>query len=164
MADKQQWLFAVKVHDKPGTLTAVSSVFSNRGVSIEMLLGSTLHAVSADAIDLYFVCRASEPRRKELHRTLGRLASVISVECHSCDSPKLRAVVFAHVDPRAMPADTSLAEIATAESVAFSPVICDDDHETWILMAGPASVDRCVEKLRATGALLDTTVTIIPVE
>ena len=164
MANKQRWLFAVKVHDRPGTLTAVSSVFSNRGVSIQMLLGSTLHAVAVDAIRLFFVCEAAEPRRKELHRTLGRLASVVSVACHPCDSPKLRAVVFAHVDPGAVADGAGLAEIATEESVAFAPVVCDDEHETWILMAAPAQVEHCLDRLRAAEALLDTIVTIIPVE
>ena len=54
-----------------------------------------------------------------------------------------------------------LAKIATAESVAFAPVVCDRAHETWMLMAGPAEVGRCIDRLRLAGALLDTTVTII---
>jgi len=164
MADKRRWLFALKVRDRPGTVTAVASVFSNRGVSMQMLLGSTLHAVAADAIDLLVVCEAAEPRRKELHRTLGRLANVVAIACHPFDSPKLRAVALAHVDPRVAARGAGLAEVATEESVAFAPVLCDDDHETWTLMAPPAQVERCLERLREAGALLDVTMTVIPVE
>lgn len=163
-SDKKRWFFAVKVHDKPGMVTAVSSVFSNRGVSLEMLLGSTLHAVSADAIDLFVVFMATEPRKNELLRTIRRLAKVISVECYNGDSPTLRAVAFAHVSQQEGDVQVDLASVATEESVVFSPVIFEDKHQTWILMATPSHLQHCLDRLQDAKILLDVTVTIIPVE
>ena len=164
MADKRRWLFDVKVHDRPGTLTAVSCVFSNRGVSVQMLLGSTLHAVAPDAIDLFFVFEAAEPRKNELLRAMGRLANVISVRCLPYGSPRLRAVAFAHVDPGALGDATPAAALADDDSVAFAAIAREDQHETWVFTATPDRVRQCLDRLRDAGALLDTTVTIIPVE
>jgi len=161
--DSARWLFAVKVRDRPGTLTAVASVFSNRGVSIQMLLGSTLGAETGDDISLFFVFEASERRMNTLLRATGRLDNVTSVTHHPYDSEALRAVAFVHVDPQGLSHDQQLPAIADAESVTFAPVLCDEQHETWILMAHPGSLERCLGRLRESGSLIDATITIIPV-
>ena len=162
--DNPRWLFAVTVRDRPGTLTAVASVFSNRGVSIQMLLGSTLSAAAGAGISLFFVFESSERRMNALLRTMSRLDNVTSVTPHAYESEALRAVAFAHVDPRELSADDQLPAIATDHDVTFAPVVCDNAHETWILMARPARLDSCLARLGATGALIDATVTIIPVQ
>ena len=162
--DKKCWLFAVRVHDRPGTLTGVSSVFSNRGVSIQMLLGSTLEVVAPNSIPLFFVFEATEQRKDLLLRAMGRLASVISLQCYDYDSPCLRAVAFAHVDPRKVPRQETVPSLAAEESVSFAPIDCEDAHETWVLIASPAQVEHCLQRLRRCDALLRTTMTIIPVD
>ena len=135
--DKKRWLFATKVQDKAGTLTAVSSVFSNRGISVRMNV---------------------------LLRAIRRLPTVISAECYPYDSPKLRAVAFARVNPRLVPEGDGLPAVASEEAVTFAPIVCNDESETWILMAPPRQVTHCLERLQEFGALLDVSVTIIPVE
>ena len=161
--DNPRWLFAVKVRDRPGTLTAVASVFSNRGVSVQMLLGSTLGAEPGADISLFFVFEASERRMHTVLRTMGRLDNVTSVTPHPYDSDMLRAVAFVHVDPRALSDVQQLPAIADGESVTFAPVLCDDEDETWILMAHPSRLESCLARLRDADALIDATITIIPV-
>jgi len=162
--DSTRYLFDLKVRDRPGTLTAVASVFSNRGVSIQMLLGSTLGAQAGADISIFFVFEASEKRAQAVFRAMGRLDNVTSVTSHRYDSQALRAVAFAHVDPRKLADDQQLPAIATDESVTFAPVVCDNKHETWILMAHPAQLENCIARLRGAGALVDATMTIIPVQ
>ncbi|NIA20457.1 MAG: hypothetical protein GWP05_00470 [Anaerolineaceae bacterium] len=162
--DKKRWLFATKVQDKAGTLTAVSSVFSNRGISVQMTLGSTLSVPVADSIGLFYVFEASRPRMNALLRTVRRLPTVISAEWYAYDSPKLRAVAFARVDPHLVDEGEGLPGVASEEAVTFAPIICSDDSETWILMAPPNQVAHCLERLRTSGALVEVSVTIIPVE
>jgi len=41
----ERWVFVIKVQDRPGTLTAIASVFSSRGVSVDNTLGSTLSLI-----------------------------------------------------------------------------------------------------------------------
>ena len=161
--DNARWLLAVKVRDRPGTLTAVASVFSNRGASIQMLLGSTLGAEAGADISLFFVFQASERRMTALLRAMGRLDNVTSVTPHRYDSDTLRAVAFVHVDPQALDDEQQLPAIADAESVVFAPVLCDDEDETWILMAHPSRLEKCLARLRDAEALIDATITIIPV-
>ena len=158
-----RWLFAVTVRDRPGTLTAVASVFSNRGASIQMLLGSTLGAEPGADISLFFVFQASERRMNALLRATGRLENVTSITPHHYDSDALRAVAFVHVDPRASAGPGQLPAIADDEEVVFAPVVCDEGHETWILMGHPGRLESCLARLRSAEALIDATITIIPV-
>ncbi|MBN2583720.1 MAG: hypothetical protein JXL80_11695 [Planctomycetes bacterium] len=161
---KRRWLFAAKVLDKAGTLTAASAVLSSRGVSVQMTLGSTLSVPKPDSIGLFYVFEATESRMKGLLRTMRRLPTVVSCECYPYDSPHLRAVAFAHVDPRRVPDGAGLPAVATEEAVTFAPIVCEDEHETWVLMSTPDHVAACLDRLTSAGALLDVSVTIIPVD
>ncbi|HUT60507.1 MAG TPA: hypothetical protein VNA25_21905 [Phycisphaerae bacterium] len=161
---KKRWLFAAKVLDKPGVLTAVSAVLSNRGVSVQMTLGSTLSLPDPQSVPLFYVFEATDGRMNELLRAVRRLPTVLSCECFPYDSDKLRAVAFAHVDPRRLSGGAGVPEMAAAESVAFAPIACDDEHETWVLMSTPREVSECLAHLKAAGALLEVSMTIIPVE
>lgn len=160
--DKKRWVFAASVLDKAGTVTAMSSVFSNRGVSMQMLVGSTLQVAAGQGIPMFFVFEATEPRMNVLLRAMGRLASVTDVECHPYDSPLLRAVAFVHVTRAPADDDGNLPAVATEGEVAFTPIVCEDEHESWVLMGLPADVEDCLQRLRSTERLLRSTVMIIP--
>lgn len=164
MVDKKRWVFAARIHDYAGAVTAVASVFSNRGVSVEMTLGSTLGAAAPDAIGLFYVFQATEARMKALLRTVARLSVVISVESYHFDSPSLRAVAIARIDPRLSPDEPSPADSPAGESILRVPVERREDDETWLLMAGPRQVMSCLDRLRAAGALADATMTILPIQ
>jgi len=160
--DKKRWVFAARVLDKAGTVTATSSVFSNRGVSMQMLVGSTLQVAAGQGIPMFFVFEATDRRMNLLLRAMGRLARVIRVECHPYDSPLLRAVAFVHVTRGSADDQANLPDVATEGTVAFTPIVCEEEHESWVLMGLPADVEDCLQRLRSAERLLRTTVMIIP--
>lgn len=164
MVDKKRWVFAAKIHDYAGAVTAVASVFSNRGISVEMTLGSTLGVPVPDSIGLFYVFQATDTRMKVLLRTISRLSVVISVKSYSFDSPKLRAVAIVRIDPRLAPAESSPDAGAADESLLRLAVEPREEDGTWLLMAGPREVMACLDRLREANALTDATVTILPIQ
>jgi len=87
-AGEQHWVALVHGADRPGTLTAVTSVFSSRGVSFDSLSTGSVDAGSG-TIAVTFC--ASERRQVQLLRTVGRLAEVRDVRVRRADDPLVRA-------------------------------------------------------------------------
>lgn len=84
-----RWVLLVRGEDRPGTLTAVTGVFSSRGVSFESLaIGDVVYATGLMPI----VFTASERLARVLVRSLERLAVVRDVRLERADNPQLRAV------------------------------------------------------------------------
>ncbi len=97
-AHEPRWLFAVHAHDKPGALTAVASVFSNRGVSLRMILGTGGHA-EPEAGEIFLVFDASESGMTALRRVVERLAKVVDLRVFEWASPQLRMLALVRTDP-----------------------------------------------------------------
>ena len=97
-------------------------------------------------------------------RIVRRLPTVLSAECYPYESTRLRAVAFVHVDPAAAGDGNDVPTLAAEQSVALAPVVCGEARETWMLMAHPDGLERCIERLRESGSLLDLTVTVLPIE
>lgn len=84
--------------DRTGTLTALTGVFSTRGVSFDSL--STGSDVADGVGPIVVTFTASERRSRLLVRTVARLAAVRSVDLRSAADPEVRAVaVLAPGDP-----------------------------------------------------------------
>lgn len=84
----ERWVGLIQGADRPGTLTAVTSVFSTRGVSFASLATGSVDG-DAGTIAVSFV--ATRRRQHLLARTVARLAAVRSVEVRSADDPSVRA-------------------------------------------------------------------------
>lgn len=84
----ERWVVLVRGADRPGTLTALTSVFSTRGVSFESLATG---AVDGDVGTIAVTFRASARRQQLLVRTVERLSVIRSVEVYSADDPAVRA-------------------------------------------------------------------------
>jgi acetolactate synthase small subunit len=91
-------VFIVKVQDAPGALTAIASVFSSRGVSLEMILGNGTLWGAESGGGIVVVFRSNERKRQTLLRTLQRLEKVKEVQAYPFDSPQLRAVAIARLN------------------------------------------------------------------
>lgn len=85
---ERHWVALVHGADRPGTLTAVTSVFSSRGVSFDSLSTGSVDAGSG-TIAVTFC--ASERRQVQLLRTVARLAEVRDVRVRLADDPLVRA-------------------------------------------------------------------------
>ena len=84
----ERWVVVVHGTDRPGTLTALTSVFSTRGVSFESLATG---AVDGDVGTIAVTFRASARRQQLLVRTVERLSVIRSVEVRSAEDPAVRA-------------------------------------------------------------------------
>jgi acetolactate synthase small subunit len=145
---EQRWVFVVKVLDKPGALSAAASVFSNRGVSLEGVLGSGIAATTVEDARLIFSFRAVERKKDLLLRALQRLAKVVHIDVYPYSDPNLRAIAIAKV--------SSLDSLELSAETLRSETIAQTSEGLTVLFTGStAAVETVIETLRQHHALLD---------
>jgi acetolactate synthase regulatory subunit len=134
--------------DRPGTLTAVTSVFSTRGVSFASLATGSVDG-DAGIIAVSFV--ATERRQHLLARTVARLAAVRSVEMRSADDPSVRAAGVVRMPDGVPFAPSGDAGVRWAgDTTAGQPVLVEGSF---------ADVTAIVSEAQARGAV--TTAVVI---
>ncbi len=79
-----RWIALVHSADRTGSLTAVTSVFANRGVSFDSLNAAPRDAAGVITIEF----TASERLARVICRTLERLAVVSSVQREAVPAPE----------------------------------------------------------------------------
>ena len=151
---EERWVFVVKAQDKPGALTAAASVFSNRGVSLETILGSDIGITKAQEGRIVISFWANERKKEMLLRALQRLSVVLQVQAYPYSSPELRAIGVARV---AAKADLSGFEVQI-------DIISEQADSKSILVTGnPPAVETVIETLREQNALLDVFTSVMAV-
>lgn len=149
-----RWVFVVKALDKSGVLTATASIFSNRGVSLEAILGSGIAATTTEDARLILSFRSSERKQEMLLRALGRLSAVLSVDVYAYDDPRLRAIAVAKLTTSEVLNDFS--------SPVQQEVISETQDSITLLLTGSTSnVERLITHLRTKSVLLDVVVAAI---
>jgi acetolactate synthase small subunit len=152
---EQRWVFVIKAQDKPGAVTAAAGVFSNRGVSLETILGSGMTLTGVDSrIVLSF--RAMERKKDMLMRALERLSAVLQVDCYAYSSPELRAIAVVRVSA-ASDSNWQASDVQT-EIVSES-----NNSQTMMLTGGTSAVEQMVETMREHNALLDVAMSVMAV-
>jgi acetolactate synthase small subunit len=145
---EQRWVFVVRALDQPGTLTAAASVFSNRGVSLEAILGSGIAATAIEEGRLILSFRATERKQEMLLRALERLSSVLQVTSYLYDDPKLRAIAIAKV--------SSLQDISfDSEAIVVETIATSPDGLRLLLTGSTVAVEQVIQTLRQASVLLD---------
>ncbi|MEM9006003.1 MAG: hypothetical protein AAGE59_21070 [Cyanobacteria bacterium P01_F01_bin.86] len=152
---KQRWVFVVQALDKPGTLTAVAAVFSNRGVSLEGILGSGIAPMTPEGGRLVISFCATQPKQQLLHRALERLSSIFHVDVYTSSDERLRAIAVAKLDPATpLPAAVDY----RAET------ILQTDSERMVMLTGtPSRVEDALEHFREQQQLLDLVTSYIAI-
>lgn len=147
-------VFIVRVQDTPGALTAIASVFSSRGVSLEMILGNgTLWGAESGGW-IVVVFRSNDRKQQTLLRTLQRLEKVQEVQAHPFDAPELRAVALARID-----AGEKLEPLPEC-----AEVVTQGEREIVLLFNGGAqTVVDTILAIRETRALRDVMVSVMAV-
>jgi acetolactate synthase small subunit len=151
---EHRWVFVVKVLDKPGTVTAAASVFSNRGVSLEAILGSGINPHTSEDARLVLSFQASERKKDMLMRALQRLSKVAGVDAYRYNDPQLRAIAIAKVSSLE---NVELTEVQT-EAIAQTP-----NNQTFLLTGSTTAIDQLLDQLRQNQALLDVVLTAIAI-
>lgn len=86
---ERRWALVAHTADRPGAITAITGVFSSRGVNFDSIAGSAPTPNQATIIGLY---QTSERRSAQLVRTVGRLEMVNAVSVRPAEDPSVRAV------------------------------------------------------------------------
>ncbi|GEL47851.1 hypothetical protein CHO01_29670 [Cellulomonas hominis] len=152
----RRWVAFVHGADATGTLTALASVFSTRGVSFGSL--STGDVADGDGVGLIVVTfTATERRQRLLMRTVRRLAAVRAAEVRAADDPAVRAAAVVHLPVTAggfaPPPDAPVRW--SGDPAAGQPVLVE---------GALADVERVVADARARGAVAAATVVLPPAE
>lgn len=153
---ERRWVFVVKVLDKPGALTATASVFSNRGVSLEAILGSGIAATTEEDGRLIFRFLATDRKKEMLQRVLERLSKVVQVDTYLYDDPKLRAIAVIKA--------CNLDGIdLSSQAVQTETISQTETSQTFLLTGATLAVEQVIETLRQQSRLLDVVMAAIAV-
>ena len=153
---ERRWVFVVQVLDKPGALTATASVFSNRGVSLEAILGSGIAATTEEDGRLIFRFLATDRKKEMLQRVLERLSKVIQVDAYLYDDPKLRAIAVIKA--------CNLDGIdLSSKAVQTETISQTETSQTFLLTGATLAVEQVIETLRQQSRLLDVVMAAITV-
>lgn len=146
VATELHWVALVRGADRPGTLNAVTSVFSSRGVSFDSLSTGSVDAGSG-TIAVTFT--TTERRQVLLMRTVRRLAAVREVRVRRADDPLVRAAGVVGLPDGAV----------TPQVPGVRWSACTGDSGLVLAEGSLAGVLDSVATARAAGAT--TTVTVV---
>jgi len=155
--DEQHWVFRVHLADRAGALTSIASAFSNRGISIETVVGhGATHTSSHDGtVVAAFWC--TEEEKDEIVRVVKRLSKVLSLEEHPYDSDSLRKSAMVHVTRKLTPRDVAGREtFLTCE-------LMEEKREayTYFLAGSPSELDPVLARLGEEGILSDIVYAVV---
>ncbi|MFP4057306.1 MAG: ACT domain-containing protein [Candidatus Brocadiia bacterium] len=160
MADEQaekHWVFRVRVLDRAGALTSIASAFSNRGISIDTVVGhgSDQAPTHDGTVVVTFWC--TEKEKDEIVRVVDRLSKVTHLEEHPYDSQSLRKSAMIHVTRRLTPRD-----VAGRESF----LTCELMEErrgayTYFVAGSPSELDPVLARLVEEGILTDIVYSVV---
>ena len=150
----ERWVFVIKSQDQPGVLTTATSVFSNRGVSLETILGSGGSVTGTEEGRFVLSFRASKRQQELLLRTLERLSAVKQVQVYPYTSPQLRAIAVVRL---------AQGMEVTAKDVQVEVIDADSQSQTLLLTGSTSIVEQMVEQFQSQNRLLDVALSIVAV-
>lgn len=160
MADsegKKHWVFRVHVADRAGALTSIASAFSNRGISIDTVVGHG-HALTTSrdgTVVVTFWCTESE--KDAIFRIVRRLSKVLSLEEHAYDSEMLRKSAIIAVKRRLVPRD-----VAGRETFLTCELVKEERGVyTYFVAGSPSELDPVLERLIGEGMLTDIVYSVV---
>lgn len=153
---QQRWVFVVRALNKPGTITASAAVFSNRGVSLEGILGSGIDATAIEDGRLLFRFKATEQKQDLLKRSLERLPSIFQVDAYRYEDKRLRAIALAQLVPEARLNHDS-------EDLSIETISRNGVSSLLLLSGGTMAVEDAIAHFRQRQQLKDVVMSAITV-
>ncbi len=160
MADNEQkkhWVFRVHLADRAGALTSIASAFSNRGISIDTVIGhGAAHTTSHDGtVIVTFWCTQSE--KDAIVRIVRRLSKITGLEEHPYESEILRKSALIHVSRKLTPRD-----VAGRETFLTCELIREDDGVYMYFLAGsPNELDPILKRFMDQDILADIVYSVV---
>lgn len=157
----QRWIFVAQALNQSGTLTAAASVFSNRGVSLEGILGSGIDTKTATDGRLLFSFRATALKKDLLQRSLQRLPSIFKVTAYAYSDERLRAVAIAKLSPTAQLGSLQ----SYLDNIQIHREIIQQNEGSMLLLlsGGTEVVEQAIAHFRLKQQLLDVVMSTIAV-
>ncbi len=155
--EKKHWVFRVHVADRAGALTSIASAFSNRGISIDTVVGHghTLTTRRDGAVIVTFHCIESE--KDAIVRIVRRLSKVLSLAEHPYDSESLRKSGLITVTRRLTPQDVAGIEIfLTCELMSEARGVY-----TYFVAGSPSELDPVLARFIEEDILTDIVYSVI---
>ena len=154
---KKHWVFRVGVADRAGALTSIASAFSNRGISIETVVGhgTAYPGAPGGAVVVTFWC--DEAAKDEIVRVVGRLSKVTAIEEFPYESDRLRKSALVRVSRALLPPDVAGREAF----LTCEPLGQHRNVHTYFLAGSPSELDPVLARLAEEGALEDIVYSVI---
>jgi hypothetical protein len=147
----KHWFIRIWVDDRAGSLTSIASAFSNRGISIDSVVGhgSDASAGFGGTVLVTFTC--SEDEKEAIKRILGRLPKIKRVEEHPYLGDNLRKTVVAKTRRKLAPKDVA------GESSFLTCELMYHDSTGWTYFLGgsPNQLDPILHRLKQQRLLVD---------
>lgn len=107
---RQRWIFVIKIVRKPGVLNAISGVFADWGVSLEIaMLNGGDEEGSAGIVILSF--SSNERKRAIMERNVSRLSRVNELQSYPYETEALRMIAACMVDKSCELSEDNLIDI-----------------------------------------------------
>ncbi|MFK8183432.1 MAG: hypothetical protein AB8B99_08655 [Phormidesmis sp.] len=152
----RRWIFVAQALNQSGTLTAAASVFSNRGVSLEGILGSGIDTATAEDGRLLFSFRATEEKMGLLKRSLQRLPSIFKVTAYPYEDERLRAIAIAKLIPTA---DLKL----HSQGLSTETILTEETSVLLFISGKTEAVETAIAHFRSQQQLQDVVMSTITV-
>lgn len=152
--ESRRWIFVIRLWDRPGALAAMASVFSDRGISLESIVGHGAAVESGKGI-IVVSFTATDRKKQMALRALERLSRVISVSEYTYESPNLRKTALVHLR-RGFPAN-----LLKSQGVVSELIGSDSENEIFLLAGLPATLDEVLERLEESKVLVDSVYSVI---
>jgi len=156
-AELRHWVFRAHVLDRAGALTSIASAFSNRGISIQTVVGHGAEPQATHDGTVVMTFRCSERDKDVMVRVVKRLSKVTRLEEHPYDSHSLRKSAVVRASRRLGPRDVAGEEaFLTCELISTDPTSWD-----YFLAGAPAELDPVLHRLESEGVIKDIVYTVM---
>ena len=154
-----RWIFQLKLRNRSGVLLSLTSLFADRGVSIESLTAHGASEAGTASGTAILTFAASAAKKDHLARLLRRLAAVHALtEYRYEDAEHARKSALARVT---LPAAELMAGLPPG---ILCDIVSDGEGQTLALLLGPPHLlDTTLDGLAERGALLEVDSTVIVV-
>ena len=153
----RHWVIRLGVADRAGALTSVSSAFSNRGVTIETIVGHGMAFPDAPGGTVVVTFRCSPRDKDEIVRVVRRLNKVHTLEERAYESENLRKSAVVCTSRRLAPRD-----VAGVEAFLTCELMSQPRGEWRYFLAGsPSELDPVLARFVEEGILTDVVFSVI---
>lgn len=155
--DKRHWVIRAGIADRAGALTSIASAFSNRGISIETIVGhgTAFPGAPGGAAVVTFWCSPSE--KDEIVRVVRRLSKVLTLEEHAYESESLRKSALIRTTRRLTPGDVA------GQETFLSYELMEQRRGVWsyFLAGSPCELDPILARFVEEGILTDVVFSVL---